>query len=625
MARGGPQTPLNKMFVFDLESCDDLDTLHLEVPHQRVWLCGYMNLQSEVMQSFTSLEQCLTDLFKEASNQHIEVGIHNLSFDGSFLIPQLVAMGYSPVESKPTANEFSVLISDRNQWYSIQVQVSAKRMVTFWDTLKLFPSPLKHLHYIYNTPTKKLREDSSFYELIRKRDHEPTDDELMYFHNDLKVLQEVLCEHIKYEGLTFKKTQASQAFYNFTQRFKAWKLRFPSLSEQLDLAIRPAYLGGISYVNPLHQAKEIEHVRSMDINSSYPYELSSKPLPYGYMNRELSGVHPQMNQFWIAEAVVRFELKKNKLPCIAKRQLSIKPIEFDLDSDLKWLHSSDGLVQMTFSSIDYLTYQESYEFEVIEWGTSYHWAQKVHSEIRNFVLKNNKDKVEFRGQAKQLVKQGGDAEKINELLALAQRAKINNNAFYGKFGEEIVKIGKNVVIQENGSIEYVESREEVLTPFKRKYLPVAIAVTAYARRHLVKVANLLGEDFIYCDTDSVYFREHGYTSIQIARLEGDLVIDVLELGAWSMDGKYQRMKALRPKTYITEDEEGKIEVTCAGLPADEDALPGEKKRSCLSFENFEVGTIIKGGNGKLRPYLTPTGKKLLPTDFEIGANKLFNF
>lgn len=617
MARGR-LTPLKHHYVLDIESCDDERYLDLEVPYQRAWLSGYMNIESEEVSTFTDLKECLSTLLTLGGHQKLEVGVHNLAFDGTFIIPILVEMGFEPVENRPLKGQFSVLISDRNAWYSIQVQLSEKKRVTFWDTLKLFPMPLRELHNVYNTKTRKLDEGEEFYNRVRPLDHEITDEEYMYFYNDLKVLQEVIKAHVNYEGLNFKKTQASQAFYNFEKSFKSWKLRFPSISDHVDSFIRRAYLGGLSWVNPKHQGLELWNLGMMDINSSYPYELASKPLPYGHVNRVTEGEHPTMGQFWVARAVVKFKLKTSKVPCISTRQIVLKPIEL---TGQKWAESSHGLVEITFSSIDYLTYQESYDFEVVQWGTAYHWAQKIQKEIGAFIHKNNHDKVKYRD----LAHSTPEGHLKDEYLAKAQRAKINNNAFYGKFGEEIIKIGKNVEISDQGYVKYVESREEVLTPYKRKFLPIAIATTAYARAHLVKTANLLGDDFIYSDTDSIYYRLESQSKIFKAQQDGLIKIDDLELGAWALEKTYLKGKFLRSKTYILMTDDYDEEVTCAGLPADRGSPYGSKVRSCLNFKNFEVGTVIKGGNGKLRSILTPTGKKLVSVDFEIGKNKLFTF
>jgi hypothetical protein len=581
-------TPIENMFVFDLESCDGVHVAGEEVPRQRAWLCGYMNILERKLVAYTSLHDCLKRMLKLGGNQQVEIAVHNLSFDGSFIVPALVDLGYEPVQGKPGVGEFSVLIDDRNNWYTVTIQVSSKRRVMFWDSLKLFPMPLKHLHQVYHTQTRKIEEDETFYSRVRSVDYLPDDHEVKYFTHDLLVLAETLTKHIDHHGLSFKKTQASQAFATFSQNFKAWKLRFPALHEHVDEVIRPAYWGGIAITNPTTTGMDMENVEAYDINSSYPHQLATHKMPYGAMVLELGeGDHPYMGMFWVAKAIVRFELKPDKVPCIPKK--AIEQAEFF--PGIKWLTTSDGVVELTFCSIDYRTILLSYDFEVIHWLWSLHWAHKVQKEISRYIHQNNDDKIKY----KELSKHTTGEEKA-EALAKTQRAKINNNSFYGKFGEEIIKIGKSPHVDEDGLVTYVEDREELLTVFRRKFLPLAIATTAYARKQFVEFANLMGSDFIYGDTDSCHFKASGKAKLKQAIETGSIVVDDLQLGAWSHDNTYQLARYLRPKTYIALDKSGKWAVTCAGLPADKDAQPGEKKRSCCTWGNFHIGTVIEDGN-----------------------------
>lgn len=610
-------TPIENMYVFDLESCDGVQVEGEEVPRQRAWLCGYMNILDRKLTAYTSLGDCLKRMLKLGGNQQVEIAVHNLSFDGSFIVPALVDLGYEPVQGKPGVGEFSVLIDDRNNWYTIMVKVSEKRRVMFWDSLKLFPMPLKHLHHVYHTPTQKIDENEDFYARVRPVDYLPDDREVKYFTHDLLVLAETLTKHVGMYGLDFKKTQASQAFNTFSQNFKAWKLRFPALSETVDQAVRVAYWGGISYVNPSYTELDMENIEAYDINSSYPYQLATHKIPYGNMVLELGeGDHPYMGMFWVAKAIVRFELKPDRIPCIPKK--AIEQAEFF--PGIKWLTSSQGLVELTFCSIDYLTILQSYDFEVIHWLWSLHWAQKHQKEISKYIHQNNDDKIKY----KEITKKSTGDDKA-EALAKTQRAKINNNSFYGKFGEEIIKIGKSPHVDDQGLVTYIEDREELLSVFRRKFLPLAIATTAYARGQFVSFANLMGSDYVYGDTDSCHFRASGKDKLTQAIREGTMVVDDYQLGAWSHDNTYKLARYLRPKTYIALDPSGKWVVTCAGLPADPDAQPGEKKRSCCTWDNFHIGTIIPDGNGKLRTIPTPTGKKLVPVSFIIGANNIFDF
>lgn len=611
MASRGQTTQLHNMYVADFETCDAWEDDGITYPDQRVWLAGVMDLEKEHMVYFNNLDDFMEEVLSRKDNCNREYAFHNLKFDGSYIIPWLLNNGWTSTTDRPEKGQFSALIDERNAWYSITIQVTSKRRVLLWDSLKLFPSALEYLPDQYGTPTRKIKENEDFYERRREEGHEPTKEELAYLWNDLKVLSETLREHINIYGLRFKKTQASQSFYNFEKHFPAWKLRFPPLEVEEDKDIRSAYWGGVSHVNAKHQGKDCYNVAAYDINSSYPYQLAEKQLPYGPAIQEWGeGKAPDMSKFWVAEALVEFKLKPGKTPCIPTKGVTEgRPITND-----KWLSDSEGIVRLIFCRVDYMTIFDSYDFEVVRWVWSVHWAWKRQKEIKKFIIHNNDIKVKY----KRLAKTEKDPELSRQHMIKSKRAKIDNNGFYGKFGEEIEKRGKTPH-KEGRNVVYRVDRFDTQSKGKRKFLPMAIAVTAWGRKQLIEMANLLGDHFIYCDTDSVhYFKEGGDQVIERAKREGIIKVDSTELGAWDHEGDFPFGRYLRAKCYMEGDPRtGKFEVTLAGLPADKGTGQGSKVRSCITFDNFHVGHVIPGGNGKLRTVRTPTGSKLVPTDFEI--------
>ena len=612
MASRGKTVQLHNMFVADFETCDAWPHLpgH-SYPNQKVWLAGLKNLKTLETKVFTNLDDFMQEILKRGNNCNTEIAFHNLKFDGSYIVPWLLNNGYQVTHKKPQKGQFSVLIDERNAWYSITIQVTKKRRVLIWDSLKLFPCALEYLPEYYGTPTKKGQEDQAFYEMRREDDHEPTERELLYLENDLQVLAETLNEHIKIYGLRFKKTQASQAFYNFEQSFPAWKRRFPPLELELDRAIRKAYWGGLAHVNTIHKGQDRYDIGVYDINSSYPHQLAHRKMPYGRPLKQYGeGQHPDMSKFWAAEALVIFTLIPGKVPCIPTKAITEgKPITVE-----HWLEDSEGIVRMVFCNIDYQTIQQSYDFKVIRWCWSVHWAWKVHPELTKYINTNNDIKV----TNKNLARSTDDLELRQEYLTKANKAKTDNNAFYGKFGEEIEKKGKTPYLV-GGQTVYKCDRYEVVKEGKRRFLPLAIATTAWGRNQLVTMCNTLGEYFLYCDTDSVHFlRKGGQAKIEQAIREGIFEVDNTKLGAWKHEGNYKFGRYLRAKCYMEDDE-----VTCAGLPADPHTGRGSKVRSCCTRENFHIGLVIPGGNGKLRTVRTPTGNKLVPTDFEIKEHYSF--
>lgn len=609
MASRGITAQRYQMYSADFETCDDGEGVEGKTPNQRVWLAGTKNLQTMKTERFTNIHDFMTRVLSRQDNINREYAIHNLKFDGSYILPWLFENGYTCVHTKPRGKEFTVLIDDRNNWYTLVVQVTNKRRITFWDSLKLFPTSLEYMPRIYGTPTHKLIEDAEFYNRVRDNLHKPTTEEIAYLENDLQVLAETLNAHIELEGLRFKKTQASQSFYNFEQHFKAWKLRFPPLDEGTDKDIRMAYWGGISYVKPAHQGRDMYGIDVYDINSSYPYQLAYQKLPYGRMLSMVKNDMPDMSKFWVAECILSFKLKTGKLPCIPTRAITEgKPI-----TNQKWLADSHGIVRMKFCNIDYISMFESYDLDVLEWVGVRHWAWKIQPEIQSYIIHNQNERNKYRG----LIKQTENEELITEYNAQAQRAKINNNSFYGKFGEDIIKEGKTPY-HENDDIVYRLDRYDLQNEGKRKYLPVAIATTAWGRRQLVTLANELGDNFIYCDTDSVHILKGGTSIIKDMAKDDKIKLSKTDLGAWDFEGHYDRARFLRSKCYYEQVNGLAPDVTLAGLPADPHTGPRSKKRSCVTWYNFHIGLEIpKELSNKLGSKRTPTGIKLVPVPFRI--------
>src|SRR5690606_6593392 len=203
---------------------------------------------------------------------------------------------------------------------------------------------------------------------------------------------------------------------------------------------------------------------------------------------------------------------------------------------------------------------------IIRWMWSIHWAWKVHPEVARFVETRFNTRVKYKA----LAKKETDTEKKTEYDTMQNRAKIDINSFYGKFGEEIVKEGKTPHLEydeELGEevVVWKTDRVDIAREYNRKFLPVAIAITAWGRRQLVEMANELGEHFLYCDTDSVhYIKGGGQDKVDQAVQTGKIDMSKDTLGAWDFEGSFKRGRFLRAKCYMEEDFEGNLLATVAG-------------------------------------------------------------
>lgn len=121
------------------------------------------------------------------------------------------------------------------------------------------------------------------------------------------------------------------------------------------------------------------------------------------------------------------------------------------------------------------------------------------------------------------------------------------------------------------------------------YYPWGVWVTAYARKRLMDAILAVGaEDYLYSDTDSVKYM-HPEKHEQFFEAENRKALEYLSLackyhhlperyikpktidgvekplGVWDDDGEYKHFKALRAKAYLTEDYDGDMHLTTAGL------------------------------------------------------------
>ena len=102
MASRGKTVQKSHMYVADFETCDTRPALHAkDYPLQKVWLAGMQNIESKEKTRFNSLDGFMAAALARRDNQNIEIAMHNLKFDGSFIVPWLLGNGYHPSHNKP--------------------------------------------------------------------------------------------------------------------------------------------------------------------------------------------------------------------------------------------------------------------------------------------------------------------------------------------------------------------------------------------------------------------------------------------------------------------------------------------------------------------------------------------
>lgn len=518
----------------------------------------------------TTVGTCIDDFMMWCANDNKIVYFHNLKFDGEFIIHWLFTNGFT-YSKEAKERTFSTVVSSMGQFYIIEVIFKAgnKKLqkVTFYDSLKKLPFPVKKIAKDFNLPIQKLEID---YNEEREETHILTQQEIDYVLNDVKIVAMALETQIS-QNLT-KITNGSDALSDFKRTIskKQFEINFPILDLEVDADIRQAYRGGFTYVNPHFQNIDIKDGIVFDVNSLYPSVMYDKPLPYG-MPLYFVGKyeHDDMYPLYIQNLTCEFKVKKGYIPTIQlKNNLSFLPNQY--------IEESKEPVNLVLTSIDLELFLEHYEVWNIEYINGWKFKQ-CQGIFKPYIDKWGKVKKENKG-------------------AIRQLAKLMLNSLYGKFGTNPDVTGKIPYLDENNVVKWKLDEKTYRDPI---YIPMGVFITAWARHKTITTAQLCYDRFIYADTDSLHL-----VGTEIPK-PIEHIIDDKELGYWAHESTFTRARFIRQKTYV-EEINGKLNVKCAGMP--------DTIKEKVTWETFKKGFK---SYGKLLPKRVKGGIILKDTEFTL--------
>lgn len=533
----------------------------------KVWLWGAVSFAGEDFAYGTDIESYIEFISRISCITYF----HNLKFDSQFIIYWLMKNGYEhTAQRNPRPGHFTTLISDMGVFYNMKVAFRNGSVVTFYDSLKEIPLPVRDIPKAFGLDIEKL--DMEYDSVKYEDEHEPTEKEIEYVKHDCLVVKRGL-EHNHAAGLK-NHTAASNALANFkkTCSKSEYRNRFPALSISADLDCRKAYKGGWTYLNPKYQNTMIGVGRVYDVNSMYPWAMRECSLPYGtpiyfqgkYEEDDIYPLYIQCIRF-------TFHVKQGFYPCI-----QIKGSPRFLETE--YLTDSDEPVIITVTNVDLKLIMDSYDIPFIEYLGGYKFRRST-AIFRSYI-------DYWYEQKKQATIDGN--------VAMRTIAKLMLNSLYGKFAKNPIQRSKYPVYdEENDLIRYEYGPQEETSPL---YVPIAAFITSYCRDKIIRAADAAGDRFIYADTDSLHV---------LGDADLDIDVDPVRLGAFKHESTFTRAKYLRPKCYI-EEIDGKLDKKCAGLPVD--------ARELLNFDTLEYGAVF---TGKLQFKVVPGGAVLVNREYSI--------
>ena len=538
----------------------------VNVEKTSVWLWGLIN-QDEVFEYGDSIESFINRIKKRDS----KVYFHNLKFDLQFILYYLMKeLGYKYTSSKKLNKcEISTLISDMGVFYSSKICFDTGATVEFVDSLKVLPMAVRDIPKAFGLDIEKLdiEYDKS------DTNYEITDKDIQYVKHDVLVVKRGIDELHK-QNLK-KLTTASNALENYKAiEFSDRKIKtlFPPLPLEIDIDCRKSYKGGWTYLNKRFAEKDIGLGQVYDVNSMYPWAMSTQPLPYGEPIFYKGEYEPDnLYPLYIESISLKFKLKPNKFPCIQVKG-SFRFLETE------YLEQCDDGVTIVVTSVDWELIKECYDVYDVEYIAGY----KFKASTKLF-----KRYIDYWYDVKRKATEEGNK-------ALRSIAKLMLNSLYGKFGSNPIKRSKYPEYdEETDTIRYNLGPEEKTEGL---YVPVASFITAHARNKIIRAANSCYKSFLYADTDSLHIMGDDIPDIEIHDTK---------LGAFKCKSKFTRAKYLRAKCYI-EEIDGELDKKCAGLPV--------RARGALNFSTLKHDMVF---DGKLMFKVIPGGATLKETTFKL--------
>lgn len=499
---------------------------------------------------------------------------HNLSFDGSFVLWYLLENGYSYdnlYKENRGDKTYCSLIDEGNIYFSMNIINNNKMIIELRCSYKLMPYAIADIGTLVGIP--KLSETHDYNEIKNYSSlDEVPEEEINYLNNDVEIMRLAIIHLLEYgiKGVTIS-SSAYSLWRSEKFLFIRDNLNKPE-DEHINEVVDKSYRGGLTKVNEKYRGKLLTDVISFDVNSLYPSVMLQNTMPIG------SG------KIFTTIEEAEAETYKKQIVVVYVEDVKVK------DN----YHSFIGL----FKGFSYGRY--SYEDEVID-KTFYLWRDEY--ELFKMVYGGTYKILEVIGFKEasfvfdNYILKWYDKKKFADNEVERSIAKLMLNSLYGKFGMNDLRTSKIPVSYDEKGIIY--EKDDNVTIYY--YKPIASYITSMARVKTATAIQLCKERFVYCDTDSIYLTG--------CEMPHNIDIDGKRLGAWKYEGHYPRFKALKAKCYLKEIDNGELKSSIAGLP--------KSARDLITFENFDVGLVLKGV--KRAKVSVKGGTIITDTDFSILA------
>lgn len=536
--------------------------------------------------TWLDLHQFLEKITKNITKT-VVVYVHNLSYEFQFI------KSFFEFENVFSVDEHSVLKA-----------TTKDKKFEFRCSYKLSNMSLEK--FIENTPDHffiKGKGDLNYKEL-RTPTTILTPVENGYCYNDVRGQYHCILHLLKDDDLeTIPLTSTGYVRREFRKAMRNPKDRKTFNVSKIDLKIyellREAFRGGNTASSRFHTNTIIDNVHSYDMTSAYPYVMMTEKFPHGKFTKIKIEDVEDLDYYNKKYCTVGRYLFKNlrliddtvPIPYISHSKCS--------QIDKKALCYNGRVTEcyfaeMTLTNVDFEIIDKQYDYDDLIIKDFYiARKKKLPSSFRKTMMNYYQDKTRLKG--------------IEEQFYFYMKQKNKLNSAYGMMVSNIIrdmfeyKENVNCIVKKELDKEDKEKELQRYNTSRNSFLCYAwgVWVTAYCRRNLQELIDIIGIDVVYCDTDSVKFIGNyddvvEKTNNRIINQDVDIPISAkdskgneLFLGVWDREPSYDKFITLGAKKYAY-IQKGEIGVTVSGLSKENAPIELKQKGGLEFFRNGEV-------------------------------------
>lgn len=565
----------------------------------------------------------LTDFIDDETSKYtsLRAYYHNLNFDIQF-IKEWILYDLDKYEIQQ--------IGDENKTYQLKVvNPQTKKEFMLLDSLNILRMKLsefaKELHLDVGKRSDVLEQDMS---ITRPLDHKITEDEKVYLKEDVRTLAYGVLDYFKdkewhlttgsYAFKVFQKELKNRGlmkYFNLTRtghmrpydmkRMKYYNyysfIDTPKRSLEILKRFEKYYKGGQTFVNPVYQEQVVETVNALDVNSLYPFSFTRCKVPY--VSNINNTINRKVPRFREAEPIEMDDVN-DVYPLIASWEGKTEQVLRDdyfvcfnmtmtikLKDEFTFSPVSKGFCDEVFEVYEFIDDKirgikharvafAGSEYDLANWLIYYDITDCQLIEYFVFDTIKGQDLEKFRS----IVNEWSEAKihySSDEFSDPAKKAlyKLLLNSLTGKFGEKIRDT--KTIIKDH---EYVEVDEDEVNT---RMLPMIMSLISFARYYMSQNIAKVKEDFVYCDTDSIYVLNK--TSEQLHKLYD---IHPTTLGCFKIEKTYDKAIYMKPKTYVGQIEDEYF-FTVAGCQVQSELYNRYKMEEFLDNDKIIGKKILK--------------------------------